>query len=223
MESQPAALLFDLDGTLVDTIDLIMESMEFAFKDFQGPKPTRDKWLLGLGITLRTQLADYARSPEEIDWLIARYRIYQGEHHDRGTVPYAGVREVLDELYAAGHPMAIVTSKYYAGAHKALVHVGFTKYFSSVVGGDSVVNPKPNPEPVFKALSELDASAGHAYFVGDSPHDINAGNAAGVKTVAATWGPFSKAQIAAARPTHWLTRFSELPGLVGRLKGEVGR
>lgn len=215
MPQRPAALLFDLDGTLVDTIELIMRSMEFAFEDFDGRRPTRAEWLEGLGITLRTQLAGWARSLDELDWLIARYRIYQTEHHDRMTVAYPGVTAALADLHRAGHPMAIVTSKFYALANRVLRHVEIAAYFSAVIGGDSIENPKPHPEPVLKALTELGVASDHAFFVGDSPHDMRAGNAAGVATVAALWGPFSREQLVPANPGHWLESIGALSGLVG--------
>jgi pyrophosphatase PpaX len=207
------AVLFDLDGTLVDTIELIMQSMEFAFRDFEGRKPTREEWLLGLGITLRVQISQWARSQAEHDWLIARYRIYQGEHQERMTAPYPGVPEVLDELRAKGHPMAIVTSKFHALTVRVLKQVSFDTHFGAVIAGDSIQNPKPHPEPVLKALADLGHS-GPAVFVGDSPHDIRAGNAAGVLTAAAMWGPFTRDQLEDAAPTNWLASIHDLPGLV---------
>ena len=98
---QPAAILFDLDGTLVDTIDLLIQSMEFAFEHFDGRRPTRDEWVYGIGTTLRSQLQPYMRSPDELEAIVARYRVYQLEHHDRMTTPYPGVTEVLTELKTA--------------------------------------------------------------------------------------------------------------------------
>ena len=201
---QPAAILFDLDGTLVDTIDLLIQSMEFAFEHFDGRRPTRDEWVYGIGTTLRSQLQPYMRSPDELEAIVARYRVYQLEHHDRMTTPYPGVTDVLTELQAAGHPMALVTSKYHALATRVLGHVDYARFFSVVVGGDSIANPKPAPDPVLKALADLGASPDRAIFVGDSPHDINSGNAAGVATAACLWGPFTRAQLATASPTHWL-------------------
>lgn len=211
------AILFDLDGTLVDTIELIMKSMEFTFRDFDGPRPSRDVWLEGLGITLRTQLAAWARTPAELDWLIARYRVYQSEHHDQMTAPYPGVTEVLHELRSAGHPMALVTSKFHALATRVLRHVEFVSHFDTVVGGDSIENPKPHPDPVFKALADLGRPAHEAIFVGDSPHDIRSGNAAGVATAAALWGPFSRDQLTPAQPTYWVSTIRDLPPLIAAL------
>lgn len=212
--TKPTALLFDLDGTLVDTIELIMQSMEFAFADFDGRRPSREEWLLGLGIPLRTQLAAHARSAEELDWMIARYRLFQGEHHDHMTLLYPGVADVLGGLRKSGHPMAVVTSKFYAGAVKALTHVAQIEHFGAIIGGDSVEFAKPHPDPVRLALSKLGAQPERALMIGDSPHDIAAGNAAGVETVAVLWGPFSRAQLEEAKPTHWLATIADLPALV---------
>lgn len=217
MTERPIAILFDLDGTLVDTIELIMQSMEFAFAEFTGRRPTREEWLRGLGIPLRKQLTEHARSSEELDVLIARYRLFQGEHHDAMTSAYPGVADVLESLGKRGHPMGLVTSKYYATAKKALVHSGIAAHISVVIGADSTPNQKPHPEPVLTAVAHLKTEPRRAVFVGDSPHDIHAGNAAGVATVAATWGPFPRAELEAARPTYWLESIEGLPALAKRI------
>lgn len=194
-----------------------MQSMEYAFADFTGPRPTRADWLLGLGIPLREQLVRVARSPEELDWMIARYRLYQGEHHDRMTAAFPGVPETLATLANAGHRLGLVTSKFHAGAMRALTHVAIAPYFGAVIGCDSVTRGKPHPEPVYKALEELTSVPERALFVGDSPHDIAAGNAAGVATVAVSWGPFSRAQLEAANPTFWLDDIRSLPAIASRV------
>ncbi len=211
MPKRPTALLFDLDGTLVDTIELIMRSMEFAFAGFAGPQPTRAEWLEGLGITLRVQMSKWARTRGEFDVLMARYRLFQGEHQDPMTATYPGVPATLAKLHSAGHPMAIVTSKYFALANRVLAHVDCARYFEVVIGGDSIDKPKPDPEPVLLALKRLRVTPRRAMMIGDSPHDIRAGNSAGVATVAAMWGPFTRAQLEPASPTHWL---DDIAGLV---------
>ena len=84
------------------------------------------------------------------------------------------------------------------------------RYFEAVVGLESTVRHKPDPEPVRHALARLDAVADGAAFVGDSPHDVVAGNAAGVATVAALWGPFTRDELAPAHPRAWAARVSDL-------------
>jgi pyrophosphatase PpaX len=214
----PAPLLFDLDGTLVDTIELLCQSMEFAFEDYHGPRPTRDQWIAGIGTTLRSQLQPFTRDPADLDWLVARHRIFQTEHFAAMTAPYPGVTDVLTALHKAGHPLGVVTSKFHALALKVLDHVGYTPLFSVVIGGDSVTNPKPHPEPVRLALQRLGVGQEGALFVGDSPHDIKSGNAAGVATAACLWGPFDRPTLHIARPTHWLTSIYELPALARELR-----
>jgi pyrophosphatase PpaX len=119
-------------------------------------------------------------------------------------------------LSNAGHPMAIVTSKFHAGAVKALTHVACVEYFRAIIGGDSAEFAKPHPEPVRLALRKLGATADDALMIGDSPHDIAAGNAAGAETAAVLWGPFTREQLAPANPTYWLSSIEELPELVKR-------
>ncbi len=211
--TQRAPLLFDLDGTLVDTIELLCQSMEFAFDGHPGPRPSRTDWIAGIGTTLRSQVQPYTADQADLEWLIARYRVFQTEHFEAMTTPYPGVPEVLRALHEAGHPLGVVTSKSHALARKVLDHVGFTPLFSVVVGGDSIANPKPHPEPVQLALTTLGAHPQEAIFVGDSPHDIRSGNAAGVATAACLWGPFDRATLFSAGPTHWLTSIYELPAL----------
>jgi pyrophosphatase PpaX len=209
-QDERTALLFDLDGTIVDTIELIMGSMEYAFSEFEGPRPSREEWLEGLGIPLRTQLAARARSVEELDWMIAKYRLYQGEHHDRMTVLYPGMADVLRELRRRGHPMGIVTSKFHAGAVKALAHVECIDFFDVIVGGDTLERAKPDPDPVLHAIAELGVPAENAVMIGDSPHDIRAGRAAGARTAAVLWGPFTREHLQPAEPDRWVERVEGL-------------
>jgi pyrophosphatase PpaX len=123
------------------------------------------------------------------------------------------VADVLAHLRAKGHPMALVTSKYHGLATRVLRHVDFAKHFDVVIGGDSIENPKPHPQPVLRALSDLRHPASDAVFVGDSPHDMHSGNAAGVATAAALWGPFTRDQLAESQPSHWLDGIEGLPAL----------
>ena len=109
-----------------------------------------------------------------------------------------------------------MTSKATPIASQSLAFVGLDRYFPVVVGFDDTSRHKPDPEPVWHALRRLGISADQAVFVGDSPHDMHAGNAAGVTTVAALWGPFDRETLALAGPDHFIECLADLPGLLDR-------
>jgi pyrophosphatase PpaX len=194
----PAPLLFDLDGTLVDSIELILASARHAFTGFAGTIPTDDEWRAGIGRPLLTMFREFTGDEVDAQRLAVRYREYQLEHHDRLMRAYEGIVPLVEELAAAGHPMALVTSKPDWLAQRALVHVGLSAAIPVVVGCDSCVQHKPHPEPVHRALALLPPSGGDALFVGDSPHDVSAGRAAGVRTIGVTWGAFRRDEMVAS-------------------------
>jgi pyrophosphatase PpaX len=217
MAERPLAVLFDLDGTLIDSIELILNSAKHAFVDRDGYVPSDAEWLTGVGIPLETMFRRYARDDADVKALIAKYREYQLAHHDRLVRCYDQVVETVDLLRAAGHPVAIVTSKTGWLAQRGLDQVGLGRHFEVIIGCDICNRHKPDPEPVFMALDRLGYDPIDAVFVGDSIYDIAAGNAAGVTTIAALWGPFSREDLAASHPTHFLERMSDLPGLLSRV------
>lgn len=215
----PRPLLFDLDGTLVDSIELIVGAMHHAF-DGRTHRPSDPEWISLIGTPLQAMLGKWAENADDVAVLVQRYREFQFANHDTLTQPYPGVSETVAELHAAGHPMAVVTSKTVPLSIRALEWVGIARYFPVIVGLESTDRHKPDPAPVKHALAELgrpDASGTAALFVGDSPHDIHAGNAAGILTVAAQWGPFDRKSLADARPGAWLRNIRDLPALLQEL------
>lgn len=183
---------------MIDTVELIVSSARYAFADRDGERPTDAEWLTGLGTPLVTQFREWARDEDEVTYLIKRYREYQMAHHDTLTRPYEGVRETLEHLRRHGFQVGIVTSKLNALARRGLSCTGIAECFDCIVGCDDSSKHKPDPEPVRLALERLQVEAGRAAFVGDSPFDMAAGNAAGVYTVGALWGPFSRDALEAA-------------------------
>ncbi|HEY0971034.1 MAG TPA: HAD-IA family hydrolase [Gemmatimonadales bacterium] len=220
--TSPLAILFDLDGTLLDTIELIVASARHAFDGHAGRVPTDAEWLAGVGTPLLAQLRGFAADEEEVARLEERYREHQIQHHDRLTRCFGDTVATVEELHRRGHPLAVVTSKRTPSALRGLEHTGIRRYFPVVVGADQTMRHKPDPEPVHVALERLGASAERAIFVGDSVHDIGAGRAAGVTTVAACWGPFDRQLLAGAGADHMLECLADLPGLVERLEGDGG-
>ncbi|MDB4878827.1 MAG: HAD-superfamily hydrolase subfamily [Gemmatimonadetes bacterium] len=192
------ALLFDLDGTLIDSIELILSSARHAFVGFDGRAPSDDEWRAGIGRPLLTMFRQFTDDEAVVEQLTTRYRTYQMAHHDRLVRAYEGIVPLLAELDALRHPMALVTSKVDWLAERALQHVGLRDAIPVIVGCDSCTRHKPHPEPVERALALLDARADDALFVGDSPHDVEAGRAAGVHTIGVTWGAFTHEELEAA-------------------------
>jgi pyrophosphatase PpaX len=219
----PLALLFDLDGTLADSIALLLAAFHHAFATHRpDDTPSDQEWIAGIGTPLISQMRGFVPNEDEAQRMILTYREFQRTRHDEMLREFDGVAETLALLKSRGHPTALVTSKSNELAHRALTWLNLTSSIDVVVGMDSTERHKPDPAPVHFALDALHAAPGDALFLGDSPHDIAAGNAAGVTSVAALWGPFSRMVLEKAQPTYLLGHIRELPALIARLDASRG-
>ena len=210
------AVLLDLDGTLIDSVPLILASVHHAFGG-RARRPTDADWIAGIGTPLRVQLEEWTDGPEDLAATLERYRTFQNTHHDRMTRAFPGALEVVRELNERGHRLAVVTGKLAETAAGSLAHVGMRDLFDVIVGANSSTHHKPHPEPVLTALERLGTAADDALFIGDSPLDVKAGNAAGVRTAAALWGACSREALVAAAPTYLLESLTALPALLRRI------
>ncbi|MBV9109066.1 MAG: HAD-IA family hydrolase [Gemmatimonadetes bacterium] len=184
------AVLYDFDGTLADSTDLIMRCYRHTMATHLGEAPPDEEWLAGFGTPLETQIARFARSDGEAAAMLDTYRVYQDSIHDELLRPFPGAAETVAELDRRGISLAIVTSKHRRSTLRGMGLCGITEHFDVIVTPEDVSNPKPHPDPVHVALERLGISAGEALFVGDSPHDLASGRAAGTRTAAALWGRF---------------------------------
>jgi pyrophosphatase PpaX len=205
--------LFDLDGTLIDSIELILRSYRHTMRTHRREEPPDHIWMEGLGTPLWVQFRRFTDDAAEIDAMVETYRAYNLAHHDELVRPYDGVVEAVRALRRPGRSLGLVTSKMRSGAFRGLRRAGLEDAFEVVVGADEVTHPKPHPEPVLIALERLGAPATGAVFIGDSRHDLECGRAAGVKTAAALWGPFDRADLEALAPDYWLERPQDLTTL----------
>ena len=196
--------LFDLDGTLIDSIRLILDSYHHTLTQHKLPSRTDEEWLRGVGTPLQVQFSEWRESPEMLEAMIATYREYNLKHHDRMVTVYPGVLDAIRDIKAAGIQTGLVTSKNRHGALRGLSLVGLEALMDVMVCADEVTNPKPHPEPVEKAVALLGANPASTVYVGDSIHDMHSGRAAGVKTAAALWGPFGRSYLESAEPDFWL-------------------
>jgi pyrophosphatase PpaX len=198
------AVLFDFDGTLADTTELVMECYRRTMRQHLGEVPPAEEWLRGFGTPLEVQMNRFARSRLQCEEMIATYRFHQEDQAERFVRPFSGVLETLDALRERGVEMAIVTSRHRESTLRGIDLCGLTERFREIVTPEDVASPKPHPEPVLTALARLGVAAEHAIFVGDSPHDMASGREAGTETAAALWGPFARSVLEAERPTHLL-------------------
>jgi pyrophosphatase PpaX len=199
-----STFLFDLDGTLIDSVELILRSYRHTLRTHRGTVPPDEQWLRGLGTPIRVQLRQWTEDPAEIEEMAATYSEYNLEHHDALVRPYDGIVSAVRNLKQEGKRLGLVTSKVRSGAIRGLKAAGLEPAFDVIVGADDVRHPKPHPEPVLAALDQLGAQPDEAVFIGDSRHDLESGRAAGVKTAAALWGPFDRAHLADLEPDFWL-------------------
>jgi pyrophosphatase PpaX len=179
-------VLFDLDGTLVDSGAIILASFRHAARTVLA-RDVEDEQIAALvgGSNLHDQMRVLDAS--RVDDLVRVYREHNRPLHDQ-LQAFAGVEELVSGLAAEGRKLGIVTAKRRATVDLAFAVVQLEPYFDVVVTADATDNHKPHPEPVLKALELLQSEPREAAFVGDSPYDVEAGRAAGVFTIGVSWG-----------------------------------
>ncbi len=208
------AVLFDLDGTLADTVALILESYRHTMRVHLGEAPPDERWLDMLGRPLHDQMQIFARTEAEADAMLDTYVTYQRSVHDEMTRPYPAAQEVLSSLSARGAALGVVTSKRSGIAQRTLEVCELWDHFQVVVCADHVSNGKPHPEAVEQALRLLGIHRKRrVLFVGDSPFDMEAGRRGGVRTAAALWGPFDEAVLLRTEPDFVVRELTAVLGI----------
>lgn len=178
-------ILFDLDGTLIDTTPLIFESFRHTFHHHFGRTMKEEEMLRYLGIPLKQPFIEMY--PDQVDTLIKTYREFNDLYHDRYTGVFIGINQVLEECSKKGVRLGVVTSKRRDLAMRGLELFGLEKYMSVFVGMEDTTIHKPEAAPLLKALELCGIEdAGGVLYVGDSPYDILCARNAGVKSAAVT-------------------------------------
>jgi pyrophosphatase PpaX len=179
-------VLFDLDGTVVDSGGIILASMRHATREVLG-RDFGDAELMQAvgGPGLEAQMAVFA--PERVDELVRVYRDHNEPLHEE-LEACTGMEDVLLRLRAEGRRLGVVTAKRRATVELAFARVPLAHLFETIVGGDETAKHKPDPEPLLLAAERMHASPAETAYVGDSPFDIRAAKAAGMYAIAVTWG-----------------------------------
>lgn len=201
------AVLFDLDGTLVDTIPLIVRTYQNVFKELEIPWGDNDvvEWI---GLPLKEIGLHFAGDKEP-----RFYELYQHHYHlehDRMTKLYPGTGEMLSTLKNSGLKLGIVTSKGRPVTLRTIAYTGLDRFMDVVVTAHDVEKHKPDPEPLLNALRHLDTEAGRCVYVGDSHFDILTGQRAGALTLAVTWGLGEKEALEQLKPAGLLESWEDL-------------
>jgi pyrophosphatase PpaX len=207
-------VLFDLDGTLIDSIQLIIDSYHHTLATHGIAARSDAEWLAGIGTPLWVQFAEWAHDPVAMEAMVTTYREYNLAHHDARVAAYPGVVAMVGALRARKLQLGLVTSKNASGARRGLRITGLEGAMEVIIGADDVTNPKPHPEPIHLAMERLGASPATTIYVGDSLHDMFSGRAAGVQTGAVLWGPFQRDHLEPSAPDHWLERPDALVRLI---------
>jgi pyrophosphatase PpaX len=227
-------VLFDLDGTLVDTTELILASFVWTFDHhLPGRLPTRDALVHTFGRSLPAVLRELAAEHDEDapDLLAARmlatYRDFQIGQHDTLIKPFPGVAEMLRELRGRQRRLGLVTSKREGFARRGLALFGLEALFEIAIFHDDTARHKPEPDPLLLAAARAGLTPADVVYVGDSIHDVAAGRAAGMRTVSVLWGPFDRTVLERAGPDHIVERPEDLVALLtkdeGRRRKDEGR
>lgn len=205
-------ILFDLDGTLIDTNELINLSFYHTFQKF-GYQFTHDEILAFNGPPLveTFQNIDLAQS----EAMITTYREHNLVHHDDYVKAFPNVKETLKVLKNKDISLGIVTTKMRDTAIRGLEVTGIEAYFDAIVGLDDVSNAKPHPESVLNAMKVLHADPETTLMVGDNWHDIKAGHNAGVKTAAVAWSLKGEEFLQGYEPTYMLYDMFDLLEIIG--------
>jgi pyrophosphatase PpaX len=179
-------VLFDLDGTVVDSGGIILASMRHATLTVLEQELSDEQLMSAVGGPgLEAQMRAFA--PDRVEELVQAYREHNEPLHD-GLESFDGLDEVLARLKSEGRRLGIVSAKRRRTVELAFARVPLGHLFDVIVGGDDTERQKPDPQPLHVALDRLGAEAGDAAYVGDSPYDMKAAQAAGVYAVGVTWG-----------------------------------
>jgi pyrophosphatase PpaX len=202
-------VLFDLDGTVIDSGAIILASMRHAAKEVLGEEPPDELLMAAVGGPgLEAQM--HALAPDRVEELVTVYRAHNEPLHEQ-LVCCPGIDDLLVRLKEEGRRLGIVTAKRRATVALAFDVLPLAHLFETVVGGDETKRHKPDPEPLLLAAERLDSEPSDCAYVGDSPFDVRAAKEAGMFAVAVSWGGIhDRAKLEAEHPDAIVDTADEL-------------
>lgn len=205
-------LLFDFDGTIMDTNQLIIDALNATSEEYLGEKLTQDE----INSIFGKYLEDQMKQLSEIHYkeMMHFYREYYNNHQDEMVTMFFGIKDLLKALKINGCNTAIVSAKGRNGILHGLKKFNIENFIDVVVSAHDVIYNKPHPEPALKAMSLFNADSESTLMIGDSPYDIICGKNAGIKTVLVDWTIFPKDSVYSLNPDFIIKSSNELLEIV---------
>jgi len=191
---QKNIILFDLDGTLIDSTEAILESFDVTFGHFDAVTPPAEKITAEIGHPLDGMFLSLGVAEEEVQAYVARYKKHYRQISREKTFLLPDAREAVENAFKIAR-LGIVTTKTAKYSIELLEHFDLMKYFEVLIGREDVEHPKPHPEPIIKALLKLEADTNKCWMIGDTCMDMLSAKSAGVEGVGVTSGYGSKEQL----------------------------
>lgn len=213
MKQNIDTILFDLDGTLVNTYELILQSFLHTFEHFGFHQFKREDCYKFIGPTLTESFSSIA--PNQAEAMVDYYREFNKKYHDELVQEFPGVNEAIHTLSEQGMKLAVVSTKMRDTVLKGLEKTNLHSYFPVVITLDEVEKAKPDPEPLYKAMNMLHANPEKTLMVGDSYHDIQGAKNAGVGSVGVTWTIQGEDYLKKYNPDYLIGDMRELLSIVG--------
>lgn len=198
-------VIFDLDGTLLDTLDDLMNACNYALRHIGVPQRSREevRAFVGNGLARLMELAvPGGRDNPRYDEALSTIQAYYKAHNQEKTAPYPGILALVEELTVRGIAVAVVSNKPDSSVKPLAAHY-FNGMFPVAIGERPGVRRKPAPDSVFEALKELGKDASTAVYVGDSEVDVATARNAGIPCISVTWGFRDRATLEAAGATMY--------------------
>ncbi|MFT8318951.1 MAG: pyrophosphatase PpaX [Sporolactobacillus sp.] len=203
--------LFDMDGTLVNTNQLILTSFQYTLDRYFPGQYTKEDLIPFIGEPLEVSFNQI--DPQLTDEMVAVYREHNSRYHDQMVTEFPLVHETLSELKKSGCALGVVSTKKWDMVDRGLQLTGIDHYFDTLVTSDDVQRLKPDPEPIQIAMERLSADPERTLMIGDSPSDLLAGSRARVQTAAVSWSLKSRSVLETYHPDYWISQMTELLSL----------
>ncbi len=207
-------VIFDNDGTIADTRDIILPSMRHTTKKVLGKVWPDEVYSSQVGIPLQDQVGLYTDDPNKQKEMIISYREYNELYHDKKIKKFQGCKEALEEIKKSGLTLAVATSKLRTICERGLKILEIDNLMSEIIGAEDTEKHKPHGDPILFAAKKLGFKPRECAYVGDAPFDIQAAKDANVTAIGVSWGFFEKDILKKEGADYICESFSELTNLL---------